>query len=73
MSKAKLKKRYPHVTNTDILIKNLRDAVRKAASPPLKKRVALHARDNSNECVETMAIIFGDRLDDAIAEYAAQK
>lgn len=73
MSPDKLNKRYPHVTNTDVLIKrNIRDAVREAANPSSQNRVVLHATDNAHECVETMAAIFDDDLDAALLRYGTK-
>ncbi len=62
MSAAKLAKRYPHLDNTDVLIKRvIRDHINKIA--PLKHdRVAIHATDNALETVETMRAILGDQM-----------
>lgn len=62
MSAAKLAKRYPHLDNTDVLIKRvIRDHINKIA-PLEHDRVAIHATDNALETVETMRAILGDQM-----------
>lgn len=52
MSAEKVTRRYPHLSNTDLLIKrNIRDAVN-AAAGPRQRRVVIHATDNAFECAE---------------------
>lgn len=62
MSAAKLAKRYPHLDNTDVLIKRvIRDHINKIA-PLGHDRVAIHATDNALETVETLRAILGDQM-----------
>ena len=62
MSAAKLAKRYPHLDNTDVLIKRvIRDHINKIA-PLEHDRVAIHATDNALETVDTMRAILGDQM-----------
>jgi hypothetical protein len=62
MSAAKLSKRYPHLDNTDVLIKRvIRDHINKIA-PLEHDRVAIHATDNALETVETLRAIFADKM-----------
>lgn len=68
MSPEKLRKRYPHVTNTDVLIKRkIRELINRA-SPKSYDRVVIHATDNAAEAVEMMRAIFGDRLPDELSK-----
>ncbi|SEP08271.1 hypothetical protein SAMN04490248_12348 [Salinihabitans flavidus] len=70
MSPAKVKKRYPHVANTDVLIKRrIRDEIN-AATPSSFDRVVIHATDNAFECAETLSAIFGDGLDSALGRFS---
>lgn len=63
MSASKLSKRYPHLKNTDILIKRvIRDHINQIA-PLDHDRVVIHATDNSLETVETLQAILGDKMD----------
>lgn len=60
LSDQKLKKRYPHVQHTDVLIK--RD-VRKRVNERLGKyqgRVIIHATDNPMESGETLRVLLGE-------------
>lgn len=58
MSAEKIARRYPHLSNTDVLIKrNIRDAVNAAAGPP-QERVVIHATDNAFECAEVFSALF---------------
>lgn len=62
MSQAKLSKRYPHLENTDVLIKRvIRDHINKIA-PLEHDRVAIHATDNALETVETLRAIFASEM-----------
>jgi hypothetical protein len=63
MSDAKLKNRYPHIVNTDVLIKRVirRDVI--AAAGDGMGRVVLHATDNPTEAAETLHAILGDEFD----------
>jgi hypothetical protein len=63
MSDAKLKSRYPHIVNTDVLIKRVirRDVI--AAAGDGMGRVVLHATDNPTEAAETLHAILGDEFD----------
>jgi hypothetical protein len=66
MSQAKLKKRYPHLEHTDVLIKrDIRAAVNKALPPP-RDRVVIHATDNPMEAAETLRAVYADELDAAL-------
>ncbi|RYG90049.1 hypothetical protein EU803_15655 [Loktanella sp. IMCC34160] len=72
MSPKKLRKRYPHVTNTDVLIKrNIRASINRA-SPTSFDRVAIHATDNATEAVEMMQAIFGDSLAEELSKLASR-
>ena len=63
MSASKLSKRYPHLKNTDILIKRvIRDHINQIASLD-HDRVVIHATDNPLETVETLQAILGDKMD----------
>lgn len=63
MSASKLAAKYPHLTNTDVLIKrNIRAAVMDAALVT-KKRVVIHATDNATEAAETLRAVFGVKTD----------
>jgi hypothetical protein len=54
----KIARRYPHLSNTDVLIKrNIRVAVN-AAAPHPRGRVVIHATDNAFECAEVFAALF---------------
>ena len=65
MSAAKIAKRYPHVTHTDILIKrNIRDAVNDLLGGAAK-RIVLHATDNPAEAAEALVALKGE----AVQEY----
>ena len=60
MSPEKVAKRYPHLANTDALIKrNIRDAVNAASGPP-SGRVVIHATDNAFECADIFSALFED-------------
>lgn len=61
MSAEKVTRRYPHLSNTDLLIKrNIRDAVN-AAAGPRQRRVVIHATDNAFECAEVFLALFEKR------------
>lgn len=67
MSAEKLARKYPHLTNTDVLIKrNIRKAVIEAATPRIK-RVVIHATDNAAEAAETLRAVLGPDTDSFIA------
>ncbi len=67
MSDAKLKRCYPHVVNTDVLLKRvIRDRVRELAGISQKAAV-LHATDNSLEALETLRAIYADQLPDILS------
>lgn len=69
MSPAKLAKRYPHLENTDILIKRvIRDHINKIA-PLEHDRVAIHATDNALETVETLRAVLSDEMKNFIEMY----
>lgn len=60
MTADKIARRYPHLANTDVLIKrNIRDAVN-AAAPPPRERVVIHATDNAFEAAEVLTALFED-------------
>lgn len=59
LSIEKLKKRYPHVENTDVLIKR---EIRKLVNTGLSghnNRVVIHATDNRIEAAETLRVLLG--------------
>lgn len=59
MSAAKLSKRYPHLENTDILIKRvIRERINQM-SPLEHDRVGVHATDNPLDAVETLKAVLG--------------
>jgi hypothetical protein len=61
MSRKKIAKRYPHLDNTDVLIKrNIRASVN-AAAPSPKNRAVIHATDNAFEAAQVLVALFGDR------------
>ena len=67
MSPSKLAARYPHLTNTDVLIKrNIRMSVEKAASVQ-RKRAVIHATDNASEAAETLRAVLGRETDQFVA------
>lgn len=67
MSPEKVRRRYPHVANTDVLIKRrVRTEVARLAGIPETANV-LHATDNASECLDTLAAIHGEGLDAALA------
>ena len=58
MSADKIARRYPNLSNTDVLIKRrIRDAVNAAAGHP-HDRVVIHATDNAAECAEVFLALF---------------
>lgn len=59
MSAAKLSKRYPHLENTDILIKRvIRERINQI-SPLTHDRIGVHATDNPLDAVETLRAVLG--------------
>ena len=68
MSAKKVTRRYPHLSNTDLLIKrNIRDAVNAAAGQS-QRRVVVHATDNAFECAEVFSALF---VKEALSEMEA--
>lgn len=62
MSAAKVAKRYPHIQNTDVLIKrDVRTAFGKAQDDPATQ-TAVHATDNPTETAETLLAVMGDKM-----------
>lgn len=59
MSQKKLAARYPHVQNTDVLIKRVIRETVKAAAGPEQHRVVLHATDNPTEAAEMLHAVLG--------------
>lgn len=59
MSEQKLAKRYPHLSNTDVLIKRvIREKVKEHGGPD-QHRVVLHATDNPAEAAEMLEAVLG--------------
>ena len=67
MSEKKLKSRYPHIVNTDVLIKRVIRSDVIAAAGDGVGRVVLHATDNPTEAAETLHAILGDEFDSALS------
>lgn len=59
MSQNKLASRYPHVQNTDVLIKRVIREKVKASARPKQHRVVLHATDNATEAAEMLHAVLG--------------
>ena len=60
MSAEKVAKRYPHILNTDVLIKrDVRSVLRRAQSNP-QTQTSVHATDNPMETAETLQAVMGD-------------
>lgn len=68
MSAAKIRRRYPHVAHTDVLIK--RDVRAKVAALPgvVRGAAVLHATDNPQETVDTLRAIYGPGLEAVLPE-----
>ncbi|MFZ9201443.1 MAG: hypothetical protein ACO23N_03310 [Opitutales bacterium] len=67
MSPAKLRRRYPHVAHTDVLIKRvIRDRVAQLDGV-LPGAVVIHATDNPLEAVSTLRAVLGPDLDAFLA------
>lgn len=61
MSAEKIAKRYPHLENTDVLIKReVRNVLRRAQSDS-STQTSVHATDNAAETAETLQAVFGAR------------
>jgi hypothetical protein len=68
MTEKKLQSRYPHISNTDVLIKRvIRNDVISAAGDGMA-RVVLHATDNPLEAAETLSAVLGDTFDATLSE-----
>ena len=73
MSADKLRRRYPHLINTDVLIKRvIRDKAAKLTGVAAIATV-LHATDNAFEAAETLKAIFADDLPGRLAQWAQPK
>lgn len=63
MSAEKIAKRYPHILNTDVLIKReVRSVLRKAQSDP-ETQTSVHATDNPTETAETLHAVMGNDIE----------
>ena len=63
MSAEKIAKRYPHIHNTDVLIKReVRSVLRKAQSDP-ETQTSVHATDNPTETAETLHAVMGKDIE----------
>lgn len=71
MSPAKLRRRYPHIVTTDVLIKRVvRDRVAELDGVSSRAKV-LHATDNPLETVETLRAIYGAGVGDFLGSVEA--
>lgn len=70
MSAEKIKRRYPHLENTDLLIKRrIRDLALKMPGVA-RDATVIHATDNAFETAETLTALYGQELDQALARLA---
>lgn len=70
MSAEKIKRRYPHLENTDLLVKRrIRDLALKMPGVAQDATV-IHATDNAFETAETMTALYGQNLNQALARFA---
>ena len=66
MSMEKVRRRYPHISTTDVLIKRrVRTEVARLAGIPTTANV-LHATDNAFECLDTLRAVYGEDFPAAI-------